>query len=72
VRDEVESKKGSGDAPGLQNEEGHSMGQDESQESDVDPRPGTSDSPGGADDAGQATGNPPTDDSSAGDDDETS
>jgi hypothetical protein len=41
----------------------------ESHGSDVDPRPGTSENPGAADDEGQATGNPPNDDSPAGDED---
>ena len=39
--------------------------------SDADPRPGTSDTPGAADDEGQATGNPPTDDAPAADEDDS-
>jgi hypothetical protein len=42
----------------------------ESHGSDVDPRPGTSETPGAADDEGQATGNPPQDDSPAGDEED--
>jgi hypothetical protein len=75
LRDEWESKQGSPDAPGAQ--ESHDLTPDieedevpESEEgSDVDPRPGTSENPGGADEGGQTTGNPPNDDSPAGDED---
>jgi len=67
TRDDFEQKKQSSEAPGIQGENALI----ESHGSDVDPRPGTSETPGAADDEGQATGNPPQDDSPAGDEDDS-